>query len=105
MWNAYTKYGASTRNLLIYADQPSEYEGQIRNAIYRLSPLELTRLLQRAVPETSHLVISTRPLPGDRSKAERKFASTYALEECHKLILMDEAQAPALRFKTKGTPR
>jgi len=34
-------------------------------------------------------VISTGPLPGDRSEAEGNFASTYVLEECCKRILGD----------------
>jgi len=92
LWNVYTKYGASTRNLFVYADEPSEYEDRILTVIRRLSSEGLTTLLQDADAgsENSHLVISTGPLPGNRSKAERKFASTYVLEECCKRILGNE---------------
>ena len=95
LWYLYSKYGASAGSLFGHADRPKEYEALVKDEINWLSPKKLTRLLRQpnAVAENFHYVISAGPMPGDRSEAERKFASTYVLEQCCKRILEDDAEA------------
>jgi len=94
LWSLHIKYGASFRSLTLYADEPEEYHKWVMNEINGLSPDGLAKLLKStdAATQNSHYVISTEPLPGNRSTAERKFTSQYVFEECCKQTLRDKAE-------------
>jgi len=95
LWKLYSEYGASPRNLFLHAKNLAQYEQFIQSEIRKLSPDSLIRLLQNteAATDSSHYVITTGPLLGDRSKPYRTFTSPYALEGCYKLLLDDGANA------------
>jgi len=91
----------------MHAHHPDNYKDFIRAEINSLSPDSLTRLLRGAnnATEDSHYVITTEPLPGDRSKPYRTFASPYSLEECYKLLFVDRVDAARKQYNIlRGDP-
>ena len=100
LWKLYSDFGAPPRSLFQLADRPDKYEHWVKMEVQQLSSESLIRLLRdaRAATEDSHCVIATGPLLGDRSKAERTFASPYVLEACCKLFLDDGVDALRRHF-------
>ena len=86
-------YGASLRNLFLYADRQDTYNEIITSEINQLSPTGLTELLFAGrTTSGSHYLMTTGPLPNDRSRPERKIASPYVFAEFCRLILGDRVE-------------
>ena len=101
LWELHLKYGASFRSLILYANDPGEYHKWVMNEINGLSPDGLARLFKstNAATQNSHYVISTEPLPKDRSTAQRKFTSQYVFEECCERTLKDKVEALGMFYE------
>lgn len=76
------KYGASLRDLFLFANAPAEYDNLVESQLATLSLENMYHLLRGTIEpsDNSHLLISTGPSEDDRGTAERKLASHYLLE-------------------------
>jgi hypothetical protein len=94
LWYLHERYGASLRDLFVFANNPRRYHERVVSEIKKLSPSGLTELLKSADGSTddSHYVMSTGPLPTDRTRAERRIASPYILEKCCELVLRNRVE-------------
>ena len=88
-------YGASLGSLFLFSTMPGRYHTHVISEIEGLSPEGLSNLLRSAdyTTDTSHYLMSTGPLPNDRTIPERKVTSPYVLEECCERILKNEVEA------------
>jgi len=102
LWKLYSDYGASPRSLFLHAHNPDQYKDFVKTEIYELLPGSLTKLLldTSTASEASHHIITMGPLPEDRSKPYRTFASPYVFQECCKLIFEDEADVLRVQYDT-----
>ena len=89
LWALYSDFGASPRSLFALANRSASYQEWTNMEVRRLSSDSLMRLLldASAATRTSHYVVTTGPLPQDRSEAYRTFASVYVYEACCKLLI------------------
>jgi len=94
LWHIHVTYGAPLRNLFAFADTADIYDDMIVSEIERLSAKKLRRLLLSAdySPYNSHYLMSTGPMPSDRTVPERKVISQYVLEECCRRIIKDDVK-------------
>ena len=94
LWHLYITYGASLRSLFLYADRPGTYDEKVVSEICSLSPNVLRGLLlsTREATNSSYYLVTTGPLPNDRTKPETKIASPYVFAEFCRLILMDRVE-------------
>jgi len=92
LWRFYSNYGPSPRSLFLFAHNTTHYEYCLNMEIGNLSPDSLIELLQdpNAAIEDIHFVITTGPLPGDRSKPYRTFTSPGVIGEYCKSLFEDE---------------
>ena len=115
LWNLHHIYGASFRNLIDFAHRPNVYDRMVNEEMRKLLPLDFTKLLINCNEPTggSRLLISTRPLPTDRTGPETTVASTYILKricervlgnrveemrELYEALRNNQATAPAARM-------
>ena len=94
LWHLHVTYGASPRDLFVYAGNPLVYQEVVRNQITTRSPDQFRKLLTSTddCPDNSHYLISTGPSPTDRTTPERKVISKHVLEECCREILKDDVE-------------
>ena len=94
LWNLHATYGASLRNLFVYANRPDSYHKVVISEIEKLSAEKLRKLLSSAddSPDNSHYLMSTSPMPHDRTEPKRKVISQDVLGECCKRVLKDDAE-------------
>lgn len=94
LWDLHNKYGASPRDLFVFATAPDRYDDMINFEIDMLSPEDFVSLLWSAnnVASISHYLISTEPLSTDRAKCKRKIASRHIFEQICKRVLEDRAE-------------
>ena len=86
-------YGASLKSLFLYARTPGTYDEMVTSEINQLSPDGLAELLcTNKVTDNSHLLVTTRPLPNNRARPERKPASLHILAEFCRLILRNRVE-------------
>ena len=87
-------YGASLMNLFAFADTARAYDRNVISEIEGLSANKLRRLLLSAddSPYNSHYLMSTGPMPNDRTVPERKVISQHVLEECCSRIIKDDVK-------------
>lgn len=84
LWYLHTTYGASLKSLFIFAGQPDMYRAVVIDEIDKLSVEGFARLLHSAgnASDNSYYLMSTGPMPTDRTKPEWKVASPHIVEEC-----------------------
>ena len=87
-------YGASLGDLSVYADTPDLYERVVRHEIAWRLPEDFRDLLLSAAgsPHDSRYLMSTGPMPNNRTEPERTVISQYVLGECCKRILRDDVK-------------
>ena len=78
----------------MYANRPDSYRKVVISEIEKLSAKKLRRLLLSAddSPNDSHYLMSTSPLPHNRTMPERRVVSQYILGECCRRILRDDVE-------------
>jgi hypothetical protein len=101
LWYLHQKYGASFRDLIVYAKNPEGYDDTVNAKIRGLPRQGLIRLYTSA--DNSHFLVSTGPSPSDRTKPERKIASSHILEECCRIVLWNRAEEIRKFFDTLKT--
>ncbi|KAF9645187.1 hypothetical protein BDM02DRAFT_3120616 [Thelephora ganbajun] len=82
-------YGASLECLFKFFQTPAHYERVVTEEVKKLSFSESYKVFQYAAdtPDISDYLISTGPLPDDRTRPKRKVASKFALEQiCARVI-------------------
>ena len=90
----YLTYGASLRDLFAFAHRPDAYHGAVLSEMRKLSVDGLVDLLEFCDLATNKglYLMSTWPLPANRSRPERKFNSPYIFRECCRRILDDDVE-------------
>ena len=90
----YLTYGASLRDLFAFAHRPDAYHGAVLSEMRKLSVDGLVDLLEFCDLATNKglYLMSTWPLPTNRSRPERKFNSPYIFRECCRRVLDDDAE-------------
>jgi len=100
LWDLHIKYGASLRNLFLFANNPKHYKHLIKTQAKQLSPWDLIKLLRGVTDPTCDYLISTRPLPTNRARPERKVASEYILKVICKHTLQDQLKEIRTLYNT-----
>jgi len=87
-------YGASLKNLFLFADAPKLYEGVVIREIRKLSVDGLFHLSLSIdiISGGCCYLISTGPSPTNRAEPEMKFSSPYIVRECCRRILEDDVE-------------
>ena len=101
LWYLHAMYGASLRDLFLYADRQDAYNKIVTSEINQLSPNGLTELLSAI--SNSHYLVTTGPLPNDRTRAERKISSPYIVGEFCRLILRNRVEMMKDRYNKLRT--
>ncbi|KAF9645194.1 hypothetical protein BDM02DRAFT_681763 [Thelephora ganbajun] len=82
-------YGASLESLFRFFEDPACYGELVTREAKKLSSSDSYKVFQYAAdtPDISDYLISTGPLPDDRTRPERKIASKFVLEKiCARVI-------------------
>jgi len=88
LWHLYATYGASPKSLFSYSGTPGTYDEIVTSEINQLSPNGLAELLStNKATDNSHLLVTTGPLPNDRTRPERKMTSLHIFAEFCRLTL------------------
>ena len=75
----YNEFGASPRDLAIYASDPAAYDGLVVEEIMAIKPADLRYISQNPAP-ISHRVFTIEPSPIGRDRFEKRIASRRVFE-------------------------